>query len=443
MVERKEYARRRRRVMEALDDTSVLIAPTAPVLRRNRDVEFPFRPDSDFYYLTGFAEPEAVAVLVPGRPQGEYLLFCREHDPQMERWVGRCAGLDQAISRFGADDAFPMSDLDDILPGIMEGRARVYYSMGNYADFDQRVLGWLGILRHRGHYSSGHAEIVSPDHIIHDLRLVKSAAEVRVVRQAVAASAHAHRHAMAVCEPGMPEYELEAELLREFARHGARHSAYPSIVAGGANGCIMHYTHNDSRLNDGDLVLIDAGAEFDYYAADITRTFPVGGTFSEPQRLLYETVLRAQEAAIAEVYPGNDFNAPHRTAVRVIAQGLIELGLLDGPLDRVLRDGDYERYYMHPTGHWLGLDVHDVGEYKLGGAWRVFEPGMITTVEPGLYISPDADELGRRWRGIAIRIEDDVLVTRDGPEVLTAAVPKSVAEVEALCLGYTEAVVVS
>jgi Xaa-Pro aminopeptidase len=432
MVDRKEYARRRRRVMEALDDSSVLIVPTAPIQRRNRDVDYPFRPDSDFYYLTGFAEPAAVAVIAPGREQGEYIIFCRERDPLAERWLGRCAGLDEAVARYGADDAFPMSDLDDIAPGIMEGRQRVYYAMGNYLEFDHRVLGWLNVLRGRGQYAEGHAEIVSPEHIIHDMRLIKSAAELRVMRKAIAASVDAHKRAMAMCQPGVFEFQLEAEMLHTFAKNGARHSAYQTTVAGGENGCIFHYTQNDCALAKGDLVLIDGGAEYDYYAADVTRTFPVDGKFRPAQKALYNVVLRAQEAAIDAVRPGNDFNAPHRAAVAAATKGLVELGIVPGPLSRALKSGHTEALFMGPTGHWLGLDVHDVGEYKLGGEWRVFEPGMVTTVEPGLFIPVDAPKIDAKYRGIAVRIEDDILVTRGEPEVLSAALPKEPAQIERL-----------
>ncbi|MBT6277483.1 MAG: M24 family metallopeptidase [Chromatiales bacterium] len=430
MVERREYARRRRRVMETLDDSTVVIIPTAPVLHRNRDVEYPFRPDSDFYYLTGFDEPEAVAVIAPGRSQGEYILFCRERDPIQEIWTGRCAGLDQAVARFGADDAFPIGDLDDILPGIMEGRGRVYYSMGTYPDFDHRVLSWLNSLRRR-QYIGGAAGIVSLDHIIHDMRLYKSAAELRAMRHAVGASVSAHKRAMAACKPGVYEYQLEADMVHEFASFGCRTTAYPSIVAGGVNGCIMHYTDNDDALTDGDLVLIDAGAEYQYYASDVTRTFPVNGKFSDCQRAIYELVLAAQIAGIDAVCAGSDFNAPHRAAVAVIAQGLVALGLVEGPASRALETGSFQRFYMHPTGHWLGLDVHDVGDYKFEGAWRSLEPGMVTTVEPGIYIAADAP-VPPCWRGIAIRIEDDVLVTRSGREVLSEGLPKQPDAVEAL-----------
>ncbi|NKC16836.1 MAG: M24 family metallopeptidase [Gammaproteobacteria bacterium] len=433
-MDRREYARRRRRVVESLDDTCIVIVPTAPVMLRNRDVEYPFRPDSDFYYLTGFAESEAVAVMIPGREQGEYLLFCRERDSRRDLWTGRCVGLEDAVSKFGADDAFPVSDLDDILPGLMEGRSKVYYPIGKYADFDYRVLNWANRLRRqrRGRYSQGSAEIVALDHILHDMRLYKSAAELRTIRHAVDASVAGHKRAMAASRPGLHEYQLEAEVLHEFARHGCRWAAYPSIVAGGVNGCVMHYTDNGALLNDGDLVLLDAGAEYQFYAGDVTRTFPVNGRFSPVQRAIYELVLSAQQAAIDVIRPGNDCNAPHRAAVAVIAAGLADLGVIPGPARTAGERSDYQHFYMPSTGHWLGLDVHDVGDYKVEGAWRAFEPGMVTTVEPGVYIPPDATQVAPRWRGIAVRIEDDVAVTRHGREVLSAALPKAVNAVEAL-----------
>ena len=431
MVERKEYARRRRHVLEEIGENSIAIIPTAPVRRRNRDIEYPFRPDSDFYYLTGFAEPRAVALLVPGRAQGEYLLFCEDRDEDEAMLHGPTAGIDGAITRFGADDAFPIGDIDDILPGILEGRSRVYYSMGNYTDFDHRVFNWLHDLRRRARYEGGPGEIVALDHIIHDMRLIKSAAEVRTIGAAVEATASAHLRAMAICEPGITEQQLEAELRYQFARAGCKHAAYPCIVASGVNGCVMHYLRNDGPVKDGDLVLIDAGAEYEYYAADITRTFPANGQFSPAQKAIYELVLASQAAAIAAARAGADFNAPHRAAVDVIARGLVELGLLSGPLDKVMREQSYRQFYMHPTGHWLGLDVHDVGDYKFDGEWRALEPGMVLTVEPGIYIAADAP-VGREWCGMAVRIEDDLLVTRDGPQVLTDAVPKQVNEIEAL-----------
>ena len=432
-MEAKEFARRRKRVMEVMDDDAIAIVPTAPERQRNRDMLFQYRPDSDFYYLTGFSQPESVAVLAPGRPQGEYLLFCRERDPEREQWDGVRAGLEGACGTFAADDAFPIGDLDDILPGLMEGRARVFYAMGYYHEFDQRMLGWVNRLRKRARGgSSSPGEFVALDHLLHDMRLFKSRAEVKVMRHAAGISARAHRRVMKTTRPGQHEYQVEAELLHEFMQGGSRSCAYPSIVAGGANACVLHYIGNQALLKDGDLLLVDAGCEYQCYASDITRTFPVGGRFSKEQRAVYEVVLEAQIAAIDEVYPGNHWNAPHEAAVRVLTHGMVDLGLLEGRVPSLIKKEAYRRFYMHRTGHWLGLDVHDVGDYKVGGEWRVLEPGMVTTVEPGMYISPGDREVDRRWWGIGVRIEDDVLVTRRGPDVLTAGVPKSVDGIESL-----------
>jgi len=432
MITRKEFARRRKQLMRMMDSDSIAILPTNPEQSRNRDVDFPFRPDSDFYYLTGFTEPDAVAVLAPGRKHGEYLLFCRDRDPEMETWHGRRAGPEGAVERFGADDAFPIGDIDDILPGLLEGRDRVFYTMGAAPDFDKRVIGWVNRIRSQSR-AGKHApeEFVSLEHFVHDMRLYKSRAEVKTMRQAANIAARAHKRAMQVCKPGMMEYELEAEFLHEFRKAGGE-PAYPSIVGGGENGCILHYTENDAPLNDGDLVLIDAGAEHEYYASDITRCFPVGGRFSKAQREIYELVLDAQLAAIEEVYPGNDWNAPHVAAVKVLTRGLVKLGLLKGRPAALIKEQAYRRFYMHRTGHWLGMDVHDVGDYKVGEAWRELEPGMVLTVEPGLYIPAHSKGVARKWWNIGIRIEDDVLVTRDGCDVLSKAAPKTVDEIEHL-----------
>lgn len=410
----------------------IAIIPTAPARIRNRDVHYPFRPDSDFYYLTHFPEPEAVAVLVPGREHGEYILFCREKDPEREVWDGRRAGPEGAVKLYGADDAFPIDDIDDILPGLLENRPRVYYSMGHYPDFDARVIEWVNEVRAKARTGvSAPGEFVDLDHILHEMRLYKRPEEVRVMKRAAKVSAAAHRRAMRACRPDMMEYEIEAELLYEFKKGGSVFPAYPSIVAGGANSCILHYTENNARLNSGELLLIDAGAEMDGYAADITRTFPVNGTFSGEQRAVYEIVLEAQAAAIAQVRPGKHWNDPHEAAVRVLVQGLIDLGLLKGSLDEHLQKDDYKRFYMHRTGHWLGMDVHDVGDYKVENQWRLLEPGMVLTVEPGLYIA-GAKDLDQRFWNIGIRIEDDVLVTASGCDVLTDDAPKTIDEVEAL-----------
>lgn len=432
MSTKKEFSRRRKQLMRMMGEDAIAILPTAVEHVRNRDVEYPFRPDSDFYYLTGFHEPEAVLVLLPGRKHGEFILFCRDRDLEKETWHGRRMGPAGVCEQLGADDAFPIADIDDILPGLLESRERVFYTMGLLPDFDQRILGWVNDIR--AHSRTGHrapAEFVSMEHMLHDMRLYKSAAEIRIMRKAAKVAAAAHRRAMKTCQPGMMEYELEAEFIHEFRRHGMEH-AYSPIVGGGDNACILHYTENKDKLNDGDLVLIDAGAEYQCYASDITRTFPVNGSFSKTQRALYDLVLAAQHAAIRKVKPGNHWNAPHQAAVRVISKGLIELGLLKGSLQNVIKKEAYKRFYMHRTGHWLGMDVHDVGDYKLGGKWRELEAGMVLTVEPGLYIPAGSKGVARKWWDIGIRIEDDVLVTREGCEVLSRDVPVDADEIEGL-----------
>ncbi|MEM9254352.1 MAG: Xaa-Pro aminopeptidase [Pseudomonadota bacterium] len=435
-ISKTEFARRRRNMMSLMGTNSIAIIPSAQERARSRDTDYPFRQDSDFYYLTGFDEPEAVLVLLPGRRHGQYVLFCRERDLNMEIWHGRRLGPEGVCEQLGADDAFPISDIDDILPGLLEGRERVFYSMGRSARFDQQIMGWVNSIRARE--SSGAVppgEFTDLDHMLHELRLYKSAAETRIMRRAADITAGAHIRAMTCCQPGLFEYQLEAELQHAFATAGARHPAYPSIVGGGANACVMHYVENSSRLKDGDLVLIDAGCELDYYAADVTRTFPVNGRFSMPQRTLYELVLKAQQAALREVKPGNHWNQPHRASVRVITEGLVKLGLLKGNPTSLIKREAYRRYYMHRVGHWLGMDVHDVGDYRPGGEWRLLEPGMVLTIEPGIYVSPDDRTVAKKWRGIGIRIEDDVLVTDEGCDVLTAAAPKAVEDIEAVMAG--------
>ncbi len=431
-MEKREFARRRKRLMDLVEPGSIIIQPNAPERVRNRDVYYPFRSDSDFYYLSGFPEPESVLVLVPDRPQGEFLLFCREKDAEQETWHGRRAGLEGACAEYGADDAFPITDLDDILPGLLENKERIYYTMGRYVEFDQRLVSWLNRVTSKGR-AGVHApdQFVSLGHVVHEMRLFKSSQELKAMRRAAKIAAEAHKRAMAVCRPGMREYQVEAELLHCFMQHGARAPAYPSIVGSGANSCILHYTENTATMKDGDLLLIDAGAEYDYYASDVTRTFPVGGEFSEAQRLAYEIVLEAQAAAIAEVRPGNGWNEPHEAAVEVITRGLVDLGILKGRLRKLIDAEAYRPYYMHKTGHWLGMDVHDVGDYKLADEWRIFEPGMVTTIEPGLYFAATIRDLPREWWNIGIRIEDDVLVTETGHEVLTIEAPKSVDDVHA------------
>ncbi|MEJ2180049.1 MAG: Xaa-Pro aminopeptidase [Gammaproteobacteria bacterium] len=427
-----EFAKRRKRLMQMMGKDSIAILPAAPTLIRNRDVEYRYRPDSDFYYLTGFAEPDAVAVITPKRKHGEYILFCRERDPLMETWVGPRAGLEGARETYGADDAFPIGDIDDILPGLLENRDRVFYTMGCNGNFDQHVIGWVNQIREKsrtGVHTPG--EFVALDHLLHDMRLFKSRSEVSTMRKAAKIAAKAHIRAMQACSPDMSENEIEAELLHEF-RINHCDEAYPCIVGGGANGCILHYIDNNAPLNDGDLLLIDAGAEKDFYASDITRTFPVNGKFSKEQKAVYEVVLQAQEAAIKQVKPGNHWKDPHNAAVKVLTKGLVKLGLLKGDVRQLIKKDAYRRFYMHRTGHWLGMDVHDVGDYKVGDAWRILEPGMALTIEPGIYIPAGSKRVAKKWWNIGIRIEDDVLVTKTGCEVLSNDAPKTVTEIEAI-----------
>jgi Xaa-Pro aminopeptidase len=432
-IPKAEYARRRKALMAQMVPNSIAILPAAAVAIRNRDVEHVYRQDSDFQYLSGFPEPEAVIALIPGREHGEYVLFCRERNPERELWVGLRAGQEGAVRDFGADDAFPITDIDEILPGLIEGRERVYSAMGSNAEFDRRLMDWINVIRSKARLGAQPPnEVVALDHLLHDMRLYKSAAEVKVMRAAADISARAHVRAMQACRAGLHEYSLEAELDYEFRKGGAKMPAYGSIVAAGRNGCILHYQQNDAPLKDGDLVLIDAGCEIDCYASDITRTFPVSGRFSPEQKAIYELVLKAQAAAFAEIAPGKHWNHAHEATVRVITEGLVELGLLTGEVQALIDSEAYRAFYMHRAGHWLGMDVHDVGEYKVGGEWRVLEPGMALTVEPGIYIGADNQAVARKWRGIGVRIEDDVVVTRQGCEILTSGVPRTVAEIEAL-----------
>ena len=432
MIDKKEFARRRKQLMRIIGRDAIGIVPAAPERVRNNDSHYPYRQDSDFHYLTGFPEPEAVLALIPGRAHGEVILFCRERDPEREAWDGPRAGAEGAVRDYGMDDAFPIADIDEILPGMIEGRTRVYYHFGRDPEFDVKLIGWVN--RVRGQVRRGARaphEFVALGHVLHDLRLYKTRDELRVMRKAAQIATGAHVRAMRAVRPGMNEHEIEAELLHEFRRRGAVPS-YEPIVGGGANGCVLHYRANNAPLRDGDLLLIDAGAEYECYASDITRTFPVNGKFSPEQRALYDVVLAAQRAAIDEVRPGKPFGAYHEAAVHTLTAGLIKLGLLKGSVAKNIREQTYRKFYMHKTGHWLGLDVHDVGDYRVDGEFRELEPGMVVTVEPGLYIAPDAKGVAAKWRGIGIRIEDDVVVTKGDPEVITTAAPNDPDAIEAL-----------
>lgn len=432
-ISKREFARRRKKLMAEMEPDGIAIVPSARIAVRNRDTEYRFRQDSDFFYLTGFDEPDAVAVFMPHRKHGEFVLFCQDRDPAMELWHGYRYGPEGACKHFAASDAFPIGDIDEILPGLIEGRERIYYAMGRNPDFDHQLMQWVNTIRDKsGTGAQPPGEFLDLNYILHEMRLLKSAAEIRVMQQAADITVRAHTRAIKACKPGLSEYHLEAELSDEFIRSGCRHDAYESIVGSGKNGCILHYTTNRDSLDDGDLVLIDAGCEYDYYASDISRTFPVNGRFSKPQRALYDLVLKSQRAAINAIKVGRHWNESHEACVAVLTAGLVELGLLKGRLETLLKKEAYKPFYMHRTGHWLGMDVHDVGDYRVAGEWRQLEAGMVMTVEPGLYISPDETSVAKKWRGIGIRIEDDVLVTSKGPRVLTEAMPKTAADIEKL-----------
>jgi Xaa-Pro aminopeptidase len=426
-----EFARRRRQLMRMAGASSVLLVSAAPQRLRNADSAWPYRQDSDLHYLTGFPEPDAVLALLPGRAHGEAVLFCRERDTAQERWHGARLGTERALATYGLDDAFPIDDIDDILPGMIEGRARVSCDFGREPDFDARLLGWMRRLRQLRGGGVVPKEFVALGHLLHDLRLYKSRAELSLLREAAAIAIRAHRAAWQVALPGSREYEVEAELLKVMRGQGAVPSFVPT-VATGANACTIHYQGGGSVLREGDLLLLDAGAEWECYASDICRTIPVSGRYSGEQRALYELVLAAQQAAIAQVRPGRAFAAAHETAVQVLVEGLCGLGLLRGDAGEIVAAGGHKRFFPAKTGHWLGLDVHDVGDYRVDGESRMLEPGMVLTVEPGLYVAADDPTVDERWRGIGIRIEDDVVVTKEGNDVLTAAMPKEIADIEAL-----------
>ncbi|UJP05329.1 MAG: aminopeptidase P N-terminal domain-containing protein [Nitrosomonas sp.] len=422
----------RRHLLADKIESGIAVVPTAPERLRNRDTHYPYRFDSYFYYLTGFHEPEAVVVIAPatGQSPARHLLFCREKNKEREIWDGFRYGPEAAKEAFGFDEAYPIDRLDDVLINLLTNQSAVHTLFGQDAAWDQRVIGWINRVREQSRTGA-----VAPDKIhdcrvwLDEMRLIKSTEELQIMQRAADISVQAHQRAMQTVRPGMREYEIEAELLYTFYRHGAQAPAYTSIVAGGANACVLHYVQNNAELKSGDLLLIDAGCEVNGYAADITRTFPVNGKFNAAQRDVYQLVLAAQAAAIEQVTPGKCWNDPHQAALQTLAQGFIDLGLCQGSIDGVLESGDYKRFYMHRTGHWLGMDVHDAGEYKLNGSWRPLQPGMVLTVEPGCYISP-ADDIPEHFWNIGIRIEDDTLVTPTGHELLTRAAPKTIAEIE-------------
>ena len=439
------YRQHRARLLETLAATrTAAVVPTAEPKTRNHDCEYRFRPTSDFWYLTGFAEPGSVLVLLPdgvaskdeGSESIRSVLFLRERDPLLETWNGRRLGLERAPEALGVDLALDVEDIWTELPNLLKGYERVMYRAGEEEARDRQLLEVLGKCRAKARGGVlPPIELVDAAPLVHEQRLFKSEEELALMRRAAEITREAHVGAMALATPGMNECEVDAFLDYTFRKRGATGQAYTSIVAGGVNACILHYVENDQPLNDGDLLLIDAGSELDYYASDVTRTFPVNGTFSPEQRALYEVVLEAEETAIAAVKPGLPHNEIHKIALGVLVRGLLKLGLLEGTEESVIEDESYRRFFMHGTSHWLGLDVHDCGAYTIGKDSRKLEPGMVFTVEPGLYVAEDDETVDAKWRGIGVRIEDDVLCTEDGHEVLSAAIPKALDEVEAACQG--------
>lgn len=429
----KTLALHRTQLMALMAPNSIAIIPAASEQTRSRDTQYTYRQNSDFYYLSGFDEPDSLLVLAPDRPEGEFILFCRERNKDKEIWEGIMAGPEGAKKDFAADESFTIEQADKQLPKLMDGCQKIYYPVGQNAAFDAQVIAWLNTVRAKARAGAQPPEeFASIDALIHNLRLIKGDEEIALMEASCALAAKAHVRAMEYCKPGVWEYQLEAEIMHTFAMNNARSAAYNTIVGGGVNACILHYTNNNQALKAGDLVLIDAGCELDFYAADITRTFPVSGKFSAPQKALYELTLKAQAAALAAMVPGRRWNESHEASVQVITQGLIDLGLLKGDTQELIKTEAYKRFYMHKVGHWLGMDVHDVGAYKVDGQWRILEAGMTMTVEPGIYVQPDDETVDEKWRGIGIRIEDDVLITPTGNKVLTHGVPKTIEAIEAL-----------
>ncbi len=433
MISKKEYAARRKDLMSMMADNSIAVLAAAPEQVRSKDTLYPYKQSTNFSYLSGFSEPCAVMLLIPNREQGECVLFCRDKDPLRETWDGLRLGPVEAKQTLALDDAFPIDDIDDILPGLLENKSHIYYSAGKDKAFDKQLIQWIDeVTLDKESDAQPCCEQVDLDHLLAELRLIKSAAEIKLMRKAADISAEAHCRAMRFCKPGQYEYQLQAEIEHQFMMSGATGPAYTSIVGGGKNACILHYIENQSALKAGDLVLIDAGCEYQNYAADITRTFPVNGKFSAAQAAIYDIVLAAQTAAINCITPGVTYDQANKATIEVITQGLVKLGILTGDVDQLIAEGAYREFYMHSVSHWLGMDVHDVGDYKINNQWRVYEAGMLLTIEPGIYISADNQNVDKKWHGIAVRIEDDILVTKAGREVLTDGVPKQRDQIESL-----------
>ncbi|NCQ98549.1 MAG: M24 family metallopeptidase [Microcystis aeruginosa L211-101] len=436
-IDRREFQQRRQQVMEKIGNGTAIFR-SAPMVVMHNDVEYTYRQDSDFFYLTGFNEPEAVAVLAPHHPEHQFILFVQPKDPEKETWTGYLHGVEGAKEIFAADEAYSIEELDEKLPQYLEKAERIYYHLGRDKTFNTNVLKhWQKLIATFPRRGTGPTALEDTNFILHPLRLLKTEAELDNIRQATAISAQAHNRAREFTKVGHYEYQIQAEIEHTFRLEGGMGPAYPSIVASGANACILHYINNNRQVQENELLLIDAGCAYNYYNGDITRTFPVNGKFTPEQKIIYKIVLEAQLKAIEVVKAGNPYNLFHDTAVRTIVEGLVDLGLLVGDIDEIIKEEKYKPFYMHRTGHWLGLDVHDAGGYKVNEeTWQTLQPGHVLTVEPGIYIAPDIKpaegqpEVPEKWRGIGIRIEDDVLVTATGNEVLTATVPKKVEDIE-------------
>ena len=431
-----EYRQRREQLMAKIGSGTAIFR-SAPTAVMHNDVEYVYRQDSDFFYLTGFNETQAVAVLAPHHAEHRFVLFVQPKDQEKEVWSGYRCGIEKAKEFYGADIAYPIAELDEKLPQYLEKANCIYYHLGRDRHFNDKIIEhYQSLLRTYPKRGTGPTSITDPSIVLSIMRLHKSKTELDLMRQAVEIAVEAHNHALKTAAPGRYEYEIQAEIEHIFRLRGGMGPAYPSIVASGKNACVLHYIENNCQMQENDLLLIDAGCAYGYYNSDITRTFPVSGKFTPEQKILYELVLEAQKQAIAEVKPGNSFHAPHNKAVRILTEGLVELGLLKGEIDKLIEEEKYKPFYMHRTSHWLGLDVHDAGVYQHGEEPQTLQPGQVLTIEPGLYIVPDTKpaedqpEIDPRWLGIGIRIEDDVLVTEDGNEVLTAGVPKEIQDLE-------------
>ena len=425
------FSERRDLLADKVLEDSAIIVSAASVKSRISDTEYSYRQDSNFYYLSGYEEPESLILIRPNQDKERFIIFCRDRDPLREQWDGFRTGQEGVIQDYRADAAYSINSIDEIMPKLLEGAKNIYFSMSAPCGVDAKISSWVEDIRKNTRSGAEPPQnLLSLDSILHEMRLIKESDEMDLMKQAANITTEAHIRAMQSVRPGMYEYQLEAEYLYAFNKNGARSPAYNSIVGGGNNSCILHYVENNAELKDGDLVLVDAGCEYQYYASDVTRTFPVNGKFSPEQREIYSIVLEAHKQSMEQAKPGNKWNLMHEKSVEVIVEGLLSIGLLQGSRDEIIDKGEYSKFYMHRIGHWLGMDVHDVGSYKQDGDWRPLEEGMVMTVEPGIYILDSMEGVDDKWKGIGVRIEDDIAITESGFEILTPDVPRTIEEVE-------------